>query len=123
MADIQRYPFVRHLRGAATTHVLHQRHGKLVHDGTGLAFWFRPLSAVLSEIPVDDRELPLMFHTRTKDFQDVTVQATLTYRISDAATAAARLDFSVDPETGVWRAAPLEQVSSLLMHWPCSRSR
>lgn len=115
MADIQRYPFVRHLRGSATAHVLHQRHGRVEHDGTGLAFWFRPLSAVLSEVPVDDRELPLMFHARTMDFQDVTVQATLTYRISDAATAAARLDFSIDPETGAWRASPLEQVASLLI--------
>ena len=80
MADIARYPFVRHLRGVATTHVEHVRNGETVHSGTGASFWFRPLSAVLSEIPVDDRELPLLFHARTADFQDVTVQATLTYR-------------------------------------------
>lgn len=58
MPDIATYPFVRHLRGTPTGHVRHLRGGRLVHDGTGLSFWFRPLSAVLSEIPVDDRELP-----------------------------------------------------------------
>jgi regulator of protease activity HflC (stomatin/prohibitin superfamily) len=114
MADIQHYPFIRHLRGAPTVHVRHQSRGKLVREGTGLAFWFRPLSAVLSEIPVDDRELPLLFHARTRDFQDVTVQATVTYRVTDPAMAAERLDFSIDPETGRWRSAPLEQVASLL---------
>jgi regulator of protease activity HflC (stomatin/prohibitin superfamily) len=114
MADIQHYPFIRHLRGAPTVHVRHQRRGQLVREGTGLAFWFRPLSAVLSEIPVDDRELPLLFHARTRDFQDVTVQATVTYRVTDPAMAAGRLDFSIDPETGRWRSAPLEQVASLL---------
>ena len=114
MADIARYPLVRHLRGTATVHVQHVRNGKTVHAGTGSSFWFRPLSAVLSEIPVDDRELPMLFHARTADFQDVTVQATLTFRLTDPALAAARVDFSIDPETGRWRATPLEQVASLL---------
>lgn len=64
-------------------HVQHVRNGKIVYAGTGSSFWFRPLSAVLSEMPVGDRELPLLFHARTADFQDVTVQATLTYRLTD----------------------------------------
>ncbi|MGW0941096.1 SPFH domain-containing protein [Streptomyces sp. NPDC002623] len=114
MADITRRLGWRHLRGAPTAHVRHHRSGKLVHDGPGLSFWFRSLSAALSEVPVDDRELAMTFHARTVDFQDVTVQATVTYRISDPAVAAARLDFSIDPDTGVWRGAPLEQLATLL---------
>ena len=114
MADITRRLGLRHLRSAPTAHIRHHRNGKLAHDGTGLSFWFRPLSAALSEVPVDDRELAVAFHARTADFQDVTVQAAVTYRISDPAAAAARLDFSVDPDTGAWRSAPLEQLSTLL---------
>lgn len=114
MADIIRRLGWRHLRTAPTAHVRHFRRGRLVHDGPGLSFWFRALTAALSEIPVDDRELAMAFHARTSDFQDVTVQATVTYRISEPATAAARLDFSIDPDTGVWRGAPLEQLSTLL---------
>jgi regulator of protease activity HflC (stomatin/prohibitin superfamily) len=114
MADITRRPGWRHLRGTPTAHIRHHRSGKLVHDGTGLSFWFRALSAALSEVPVDDRELAMTFHARTADFQDVAVQATVTYRISDPAVAAARLDFSIDPDTGAWRGAPLEQLGTLL---------
>ncbi|MDR6979959.1 regulator of protease activity HflC (stomatin/prohibitin superfamily) [Streptomyces sp. 3330] len=114
MADITRRLGWRHLRGAPTAHVRHHRSGKLAHDGPGLSFWFRALSAALSEVPVDDRELAMTFHARTVDFQDVAVQATVTYRISDPAVAAARLDFSIDPDTGVWRSAPLEQLGTLL---------
>ncbi|GGR70667.1 hypothetical protein GCM10010269_06970 [Streptomyces humidus] len=114
MADITRRLGWRHLRGAPTAHVRHHRSGKLAHDGPGLSFWFRPLSAALSEVPVDDRELAMTFHARTVDFQDVTVQATVTYRVSDPAVAAARLDFSIDPDTGIWRGAPLEQLATLL---------
>ncbi|MDQ0584003.1 SPFH domain-containing protein [Streptomyces rishiriensis] len=114
MADITRRLGWRHLRGAPTAHVRHHRSGKLAHDGPGLSFWFRSLSAALSEVPVDDRELAMTFHARTVDFQDVTVQATVTYRISEPAVAASRLDFSIDPDTGVWRSAPLEQLGTLL---------
>ncbi|WP_406002573.1 SPFH domain-containing protein [Streptomyces sp. NBC_00829] len=114
MADIIRRFGWRHLRSAPTAHVRHHRRGTLVHDGPGLSFWFRALTAALCEVPVDDRELAMAFHARTSDFQDVTVQATVTYRIADPATAAARLDFSVHPDTGVWRGAPLEQISTLL---------
>ena len=114
MADITRYPFVRHLRGTTTTHVQHLRNGRIIHASTGAAFWFRPLSAAISEVPVDDRELPLLFHARTSDFQDVTVQATVTFRLTDPTTAAGRIDFSIDPETGRWRGTPLAQVAGLL---------
>ncbi|SDE48802.1 SPFH domain / Band 7 family protein [Mycolicibacterium neoaurum] len=114
MAVITRYPLIRHLRVAPTAHIRALRSGKVSHDGAGLAFWFRPLTAALSEIPLDDRELPLFFHARTADFQDVTVQATVTYRIVDPALAAARIDFAIDVDTGAWRAAPLEQVAGLL---------
>lgn len=115
MADISQYPFISHLRSRPTAHVQHLRRGRVVHAGTGLSFWFRPLTAVLSEVPVDDRELPLLFHARTSDFQDVTVQATITYRIEDPDRTASRIDFSIDPRGGRWRATPLEQIASMLM--------
>jgi regulator of protease activity HflC (stomatin/prohibitin superfamily) len=114
MADITKFLMLRHLRANPTAHVRHIRKGKLVHDGPGLAFWFRSRTAALSEVPIDDREQPLLFHARTLDFQDVTVQATVTYRVVDPALAATRLDFSIDPERGAWRATPLEQVGGLL---------
>ncbi|MFF4243030.1 SPFH domain-containing protein [Streptomyces sp. NPDC001822] len=114
MADITRRFGWRHVRSAPTAHIRHHKRGRLAHDGPGASFWFRPLTAAISEVPVDDRELAMAFHARTADFQDVAVQATVTYRISDPAEAAARLDFSVHPDTGVWRGTPLEQIATLL---------
>lgn len=114
MADVTRRLSLRHLRGTATSWVRHHSRGRLRRQGVGLSFWYRPLTAALSEVPIDDRELPLLFHARTADFADVTVQATLTYRIADPERAASRLDFSVDPDRGHWRGQPLEQVATLL---------
>ncbi|HUQ61340.1 SPFH domain-containing protein [Lentzea sp.] len=114
MADISTYPGLRHLRGAPTVHIRHIRKGELVHEGTGLSFWFRPRTAVLSEVPVDDRELPMLFHARTADYQDVTVQLTVTYRCTNPETATTRIDFSIDPDTGTWRQDPLSQIATTL---------
>lgn len=114
MASITRRFGLRHLRSTPTGHIRHLRRGRLVHDGAGLAFWFRPLSAAISEVPVDDRELAVLFHARTSDFQDLTVQATITYRIADPNVAAGRIDFSIDTATGAWTGEPLDQLSTLL---------
>src|SRR5690242_10061420 len=114
MADITRFPFVRHLRGTPTGWIQHLRRGRSAHAGTGLSFWFMPLSAVLSEVPVDDRQVPLVFHARTSDFQDVVVQASVTFRVHDPALAAARFDFSISSLDGRWRSAPLEAMNGML---------
>ena len=114
MADIKRYPWCRHLRSTPTAYIVHLVRGKVRHKGVGLSFYFRPLQAVISEVPVADLELPLLFHARTSDFQDITVQATVTYRFVDPLLVATRTDFGIDPESGVWRSRPLEQVAQLL---------
>ncbi|HEY0216821.1 MAG TPA: SPFH domain-containing protein [Cellulomonas sp.] len=114
MADISRYPGFRHFRGAPTRHVHHLVRGEVRHSGTGLSFWYRPLTTVLSEVPVDDRDLPVLFHARTSEFQDVTVQVTLTYRFADPVLAAGRLDFGVDPDTGRASTAGIEQVTQIV---------
>jgi regulator of protease activity HflC (stomatin/prohibitin superfamily) len=114
MAYVRNLGPIRYLRGTPTGYVLHQRRGQIVRQGTGLSFWFRPLTAVLSEVPVDDRELPVLFHVHTVDFQDVSVQATVTYRFVEPLMAAARIDFSIDASTGRWQAGPLDHVARLL---------
>lgn len=114
MADISRFGFISHLRSDPTSYVLHLRKGTVAHEGAGQTFWFRALNSALSEVPIDDREQPLLFHGRTIDFQDVSVQATVTYRVTDPALAARRLDFGIDPVNGRWRSTPLEQLGGLL---------
>jgi len=114
MADITKLAGLRHLRGSSTSHIRYLRHGRVAREGAGLSFWFRPLSAVLSEIPVDDRELPLLFHARTADFQEVTTQVTVTFRVTDPTLASSRVDFSIDPDGGRLRGKPLEQLGAIL---------
>jgi len=114
MAQIKHYPVVAHLRGAPSAQQLLWKGGKLRRSGRGLSFWFQPLSANLAEIPLDDRELTFLFHSRTADFQEAVCQGTVSYRVADPEALAARIDFSLDLETGLYEEDPLEQISDRL---------
>lgn len=58
MAIIKRYPWLSHFLGSPTGYVVHLQKGAVKHQGVGQAFFFRPANSVLSEVPVDDQELP-----------------------------------------------------------------
>ena len=96
MAEITTFPLLRHLRAEPTAHVLHYRRGGLARDGAGLAFWFRPIHTAVAEVPIDDRELPFLFHVRSADFQELTVQGAITFRVADPRLLARRVDFTID---------------------------
>lgn len=113
MAEIKKYTVFTHLRSEPNVHVIRYRNGKLVASGKGLAFWFIPLGSGVSEVPTDDRELQFMFHGRSRDFQAITVQGELTYRVTDAERLAERVDFSIDLRHGLHRKEPLEQIAAL----------
>lgn len=114
MATITAAPFVRHLSAGPTSYVLHTGRGVAKHEGTAQAFWFCPLDAAISEVPLDDREIPVLVTLRTTDLQQLTAPATVTYRIADARLAAARVDFSVDLRSGGWSEEPLEAIAAML---------
>lgn len=114
MADIKPFPLVRHLRAEPTMDVLRYRRGRLVGHGPGLAFWFRAANTGIAEVPLDDRELPFVFHVRSADFQEVAVQGAITFRVADPELVARRVDFTISLANGRWTSAPLEQVAGLV---------
>lgn len=80
-----------------TTYVLHYQNGKIRRQGPGLAFWyFRPASTLVA-VPLASRDVPFAFNEVTADFQPLTVQGQLTYRIAEPRRLAELLDFSLRP--------------------------
>lgn len=113
MAEITNLGLVRHLRSDASAYVLRWKDARLVSQGRGLSFLFMSHAASIAEVPVDDREMPIVFHGRSADFQGVTAQGTLTYRVTDPGVLAARVDFTVDLSSGLYRHQPLEKLALL----------
>lgn len=113
MASIKNYPWISHFLGSPTGYVVHLQKGAIRHRGVGQAFWFRPAASVLSEVPVDDQELPTLFHAITCDHQDVSVQANVTYRFVDPVSVASRLDFGLQ-QAGPATSGGKEQVATII---------
>jgi regulator of protease activity HflC (stomatin/prohibitin superfamily) len=79
-----------------TDYILHFSRGKLAREGAGLSFfYFAPASSIVS-VPMASANIPFVFNEPTADFQALTVQGQMTYRIVDAKKAAAMLDFTLD---------------------------
>jgi regulator of protease activity HflC (stomatin/prohibitin superfamily) len=114
MAEIRSFPFFRHLRSEMSCHVLRFRDGELKNSGRGLAFWYIPLNTSVAEVPLDDRELHLIFHGRSRDHQATTIQGIITWRVTDPERLAQRVDFSVDLTTGKFLKEPLDQLAGLI---------
>jgi hypothetical protein len=86
----------RYLKVPATTYVLQYKAGKIVRQGPGLSFLYFAPTTVIALVPVSSVDVPFAFTEVTSDFQDVTVQGSLTHRASDPARLSALLDYSVD---------------------------
>lgn len=114
MAQIRRYPFARHIRTEASSHVQYFRRGTLKKSGRGLSFWFDPTRASIAEVPLADRELPFMVKTQSADYQDLAVQGTILWRVEDAERLADRVDFTLDLWTGEPQAKPEDHIRSIL---------
>ena len=110
MAQIKFLPFFRHVRSDPSRHLMLFRHGRKKRSGRGIAFWFTPLSASLVEVPCDDREVAFLFHARAEDYQDVTVQGSITYHVNEPERLASRVDFTISPLHGRYLERPLERL-------------
>ena len=66
----------------------------------GLAFFYFAPTSTLVAIPVGSTDVPFIFNEITGDFQAVTVQGHLTFRIADPRRLAALLDYSLLPSGG-----------------------
>jgi regulator of protease activity HflC (stomatin/prohibitin superfamily) len=86
---------IRFVRTPPTTYVLHYKNGAIRREGAGLAFFYYAPTSTLVTVPLQSADLPFVFREQTVDFQDVTIQGQLSYRVSDPRRLAGLLDFSL----------------------------
>jgi hypothetical protein len=86
-----------YMKAPPTTYVLHYSSGRIRREGPGLAFWYvRPVSTIVA-VPLASRDVPFAFSEVTADFQPVTIQGQLTYRVAQPRQLASLLDYSIRP--------------------------
>ncbi|HQW30357.1 MAG TPA: SPFH domain-containing protein, partial [Verrucomicrobiales bacterium] len=86
----------RYIKFDPTQHVIVFKSGRATKEGPGLAFWYFAPSTSLVSIPLGSTEAHFIFQESTADYQEVTIQGQVTYRISDPKKAAALLNHTLD---------------------------
>ncbi|MGN6141101.1 MAG: SPFH domain-containing protein [Ralstonia sp.] len=86
---------IRFIKSQPTVHLMQFRAGKVVREGSGLSFFYYGPTTTLVAVPVASQDRPFILELVTADFQSVTVQGKVTYRISDPRRTAAMMDFSL----------------------------
>src|SRR5579864_1675337 len=79
-----------------TTYVMQFKRGKIKREGAGLSFIYSVPSSTIVTVPLASADVPFVFQEATADFQSVTLQGQLTFRVADPKRLAALLDYSVD---------------------------
>jgi hypothetical protein len=88
----------RFIKAQPTQHVIQYHNGAPRREGAGLAFWyFQPTSSIVV-VPTASVNEPFIFEEVTSDFQDVTVQGQVTYRVADPRSTATLLNFTLGPD-------------------------
>lgn len=87
---------IAYQKSAPTTYVLHYKSGRVKREGPGLSFFYYQPTSTVVQVPAASADVPFVFSDITRDFQDITVQGQLTYRVVEPKKLAALLDFSVD---------------------------
>ncbi|MFH2045412.1 MAG: SPFH domain-containing protein [Pseudomonadota bacterium] len=88
---------IKFIKVQPTDYVLQYRKGKLVREGAGLSFFYFLPTTSLVRVPVASVDAPFIFHEVTSDFQEVTVQGQITYKISDPSKLSQLMNFALAP--------------------------
>ena len=86
----------RFIKIQPTTYLLQYRNGKVAREGAGLSFFYFAPNTSLVAVPMASTDIPFIFEETTADYQTVTIQGQVTYRVSDPKRLAALMNFSLD---------------------------
>ncbi len=86
---------INYIKASPTQYIIHYQNGQIKRAGTGLAFFYYQPSSSIVVLPIASTDAPFIFNQMTGDFQAITVQGQLTYRITDPQRAAELLNYAV----------------------------
>lgn len=97
------------------TYVIKFQNGQVVKEGRGLSFFYYAPTTSISAVPMGSNNLPFIFAETTKDYQTVTIQGQITYKIGNPKQLADVLDFTVNGN-GVYKKDDTEKLNQTIVN-------
>lgn len=106
---------INYIKFDSMTHVIHFKNGKIQKEGRGLSFFYFAPTSSISAIPMGSNDLPFIFNETTNDYQNISIQGQITYKVSDAKQLAELLDFTITSD-GDYKKKDLEKLNQRIIN-------
>src|SRR5689334_7562737 len=107
---------IRFVKTQPTTYLLQYRGGKVVREGAGLSFFYYSPTSTLVAVPVASKDQGFIFEQVTADFQTVTVQGQVTYRVAQPQRLAGMLNYALRPDAKAYESDDPEKLSQRVVN-------
>jgi hypothetical protein len=105
----------QHIKFDSMTYVLHYKSGRINREGRGLSFFYFAPTSSIAAIPLGSNDLPFIFNENTADYQRVTIQGQISYKIADPRVLADVLDFTVNDQ-GTYKKNDIEKLNQRIIN-------
>ena len=97
------------------TYVIKFKNGIVTKEGRGLSFFYYAPTTSISAVPMGSNSLPFIFSETTKDYQTVSIQGQITYKIANPRQLADVLDFTVNGN-GIYKKEDTEKLNQTIVN-------
>jgi len=94
---------IGYFKAEPTDYILAYSNGKIFRQGPGTAFWYWRPSTSIVRVPIATTDALFALSEITGNFQAVTLQGQITYRIVEPQTIAGLLNFTINPDTRAYQ--------------------
>ncbi len=105
----------KYIKFDAMTFVIHHKNGEIKKQGKGLSFFYFKPSSSITAIPMGSNDLPFIFNEITSDYQTISVQGQITFRIVDPLKLSQFLDYTVNDQ-GQYKKDDAEKLSQRIIN-------
>jgi len=86
-----------YFKGQPTDFIVRYSGGRPAGEGLGRAFYYWRFNTQVVAVPTQSQDASFVFNELTRDFQEVTLQGQVTFRIKEPKLAATLFNYSIDP--------------------------
>lgn len=90
--------------------------GKVAKKGQALSFWYFAPSTSFIKIPVESVSVPFFFEELTSDFQTISIQGEIIYRISDPEKIKDQINFSIGSKSLMYLSEDPQKLSQRIVN-------
>lgn len=107
---------ISYFKGQPSDYIIKYSGSRKSRAGQGLSFFYLRFNTQIVAVPTQSMDCPFVFSEISRDYQIVSVQGQLTYRIANPESAAELLNLSIDAKSGAYKTEDLRVLSQRIVN-------